>query len=200
MFVRNGTLKKWGCKKCENCSRYHPPHCSTSLANKTCYDPNCTRPHLVGTKRKNEQYTQKEPTNQQPPGVGASTANTTNTPGNAGCQERPTYRRSEEQRRPQTCANSAVNPDENARFLELRSLLTKFQCQMQLLEEVKQLRSQITQISQFKGPVPLIQSAPQYYPSHMIQVVHKPFPAAPIPLPQQPITPQPDMDAKCAIH
>ena len=70
MFVRSGTLKKWGCKKGENCSRYHPPHCSTSLANKTCYDPNCTRPHLFGTKRKNEQNTQKEPTTQQPPGVG----------------------------------------------------------------------------------------------------------------------------------
>ena len=49
MFVKNGTLKKWGCKKGENCSRYHAPYCSSSLANKTCYDPNCTRPLLVGT-------------------------------------------------------------------------------------------------------------------------------------------------------
>ena len=50
--VRNGTLRKWGCRKGDSCNRYHPVHCTSSTANKTCHDVNWTCLDFVGTQRK----------------------------------------------------------------------------------------------------------------------------------------------------
>ena len=81
-----------------------------------------------------------------------STADTANTPGNAGRQECPKYidvlKNKDAHKLVQIVQYILMK---TLVFLELRSLQTKFECQMH--EEVRQLRSQITQ---FKGPVIII--------------------------------------------
>ena len=180
-FVRNGSHQKWGCKKGANCNRYHPIHCSTSLANKTCFDANCRRPHLVGTKR-------KKPEVREPLTSGA-TDNTANQGGQARTtldrrpEQRRSDRRQEQQRsqRPRT-TSTVVPSNSDQRFLELRNLLTSFQSQIQ--EEVKELKAQM---AQYKAEVPHIPPVMHYYPPQMNQVVQKPIPAPSIPF-QQPMT------------
>ena len=58
-FVKHGKNKRYGCKRGSNYTRFHPKHCSSSLADKTCFDVECTLVHQVGTKRR------KPPDNEQ---------------------------------------------------------------------------------------------------------------------------------------
>ena len=58
-YARNGTHKKYGCKKGSKCTFYHPKHCPSSVADKTCFSEDCTLVHLVGTKRRKSQVEQK---------------------------------------------------------------------------------------------------------------------------------------------
>ena len=129
-FARNGTHIKWGCQKGKNCNRYHPAHCSTSLANKTCFDPNCTRPHIVGTKRKQQERS-------------SSNVNMARSNLSESNQPRPSYRRpinqGATQRTQRNHMTSTGQTDQQLRdvnrFLELRDLLMTFKTQFQ--EEVK---------------------------------------------------------------
>ncbi len=51
-FIRNGTHKKFGCKRGNKCMFFHPQHCPSSLSDKSCFSEDCTLVHQVGTKRR----------------------------------------------------------------------------------------------------------------------------------------------------
>jgi len=50
-FLRFGSKGAKGCKKGRDCKYFHPILCKFSLKSRTCFDPECSFPHLKGTQR-----------------------------------------------------------------------------------------------------------------------------------------------------
>ena len=85
-FTKLGTHSRLGCDKGDECERYHPKHCSSSVRGKQCFDHACTLVHLAGTKRykpkstnesnRNRTASKSEPRNRPDPGKNNSRPNT----------------------------------------------------------------------------------------------------------------------------
>lgn len=51
-YCRSGNKGRFGCKKGEDCSYFHPALCKFSVTKRLCTNENCTFVHVKGTKRK----------------------------------------------------------------------------------------------------------------------------------------------------
>ncbi len=130
-FIRNGTHKKFGCKRGTKCMFFHPKHCPTSLSDKFCYAKDCTLVHRVGTKRK------KPPEGDRSYRRDTSGSRNSNTNSKSGANSRnnnPTRSRSSSQTQKKDTSSKPENED----FLEIRSLLTNFQSSFQ--KEIEDLK------------------------------------------------------------
>ena len=54
-YCKFGSTGKKGCNKGASCNYFHPVLCKFSVKNKECTNPECSYPHLVGTKRQKEE-------------------------------------------------------------------------------------------------------------------------------------------------
>lgn len=136
-FIRHGKNKRYGCKRGNNCTLFHPKHCSSSLANKTCFNEECTLVHQVGTKRR------KPPDDEQ-----SYRRDFYNKSDNQGRGKDPPARNlpsSGTRSRTSALSGQTSNSTNQLRsdFLEVKSLLTSYQDMMQ--KEMAELRSKITQ-------------------------------------------------------
>ena len=50
-YLRFGSKGAKGCKRGKDCKYFHPFLCKFSVRNKTCFEPECSYPHLKGTQR-----------------------------------------------------------------------------------------------------------------------------------------------------
>ena len=165
-FVKHGKNKRYGCKRGSNCTRFHPKHCSSSLADKTCFDVECTLVHQVGTKRR------KPPDNEQSYRKKVSDNRSDN---QRSGKNPPAQHSSSSGNRPRTTSQSRQAPDsinhQRSDFLEVKSLLTSLQVKMQ--KEMEDLKSKITQqesrISSF------LPAANQHLLSQFIPAPHRPL-------------------------
>ena len=123
-FVRNGTNRKYGCRRGNKCMFFHPKPCPSSVSDKSCYDKNCTLTHLVGTKRYKRQdvNSSRRPDRTRQPSSKRQGSNET--------QHRSRYHSEGKKDSPQ-----------NKDFLEIRSLLTNFQTNFQ--KEIEDLKSNL---------------------------------------------------------
>ena len=118
-FVRNGTNKKYGCRRGDRCMFFHPKPCPSSVSDKSCYDKECTLTHLVGTKRYKKQD--------------SSTSSSRNASKNR--------RSNETQHRSRLSSESKKDSPNSKDFLEIRSLLTNIQTNLQ--KEIEDLKSNL---------------------------------------------------------
>ena len=116
-FVRNGTNKKYGCRRGDRCMFFHPKACPSSVSDKSCYDKECTLTHLVGTKRYKKQDS-------------------------SSSRSASKNRRSNEtQHRSRLSSESKKDSPNSKDFLEIRSLLTNIQTNLQ--KEIEDLKSNL---------------------------------------------------------
>jgi hypothetical protein len=69
-YLRFGSKGAKGCKKGKDCKYFHPILCKFSVRNKTCFEPECSYPHLKGTQRdpkKQRTNSQQRANSTQPP-------------------------------------------------------------------------------------------------------------------------------------
>ena len=161
-FARNGTDRKYGCRKGDGCSRFHPKHCSSSLQNKTCFNADCTLVHLVGTARNPRPSGDTRPPDRP---QGSDRRDTYRRPNPVNRQSTKPLPRSRPLSEPANTRSSQPPPAAQQpsvdHFLELRSLLTTFQSNFQ--EEIKSLKTQI-QTQENKLTSLLHSSSQQMYP------------------------------------
>ncbi|KAL5248818.1 hypothetical protein ACHWQZ_G017870 [Mnemiopsis leidyi] len=123
-FVRNGTNRKYGCRRGNKCMFFHPKPCPSSVSDKSCYDKNCTLTHLVGTKR----YKRQD-------------VNSSRRPDRARQPSTKKHGSNETQGKPRNQSESKKDSPNNEDFLEIRSLLTNFQINFQ--KEIEDLKSNL---------------------------------------------------------
>ncbi len=192
-FARNGRHRKYGCKKGDKCTLFHPKHCPSSVADKTCFSADCTLVHLVGTKRQNSSSDEDQATGsyRRPPG--------TNSRMSSDSRRKPP---APSRQRNIPSKKDADPPTETLKdignFLEIRSLLTTFQETFQ--KEIQDLKSSLAnQESKLAMMMPsfsqhvIKQVLPHPQSGHMPQIFHPPPPFhqyQPPPPFQQPPLPQ----------
>ena len=163
-FIKHGKNARYGCKRGNNCSFYHPKHCPSSLSDKSCFSAECTLVHQVGTKRR------KPPDEQSYRRIDSDNR--------SGNQRRgdnfQATQRSSSGNRSRTSSESRQTPKstkQSADFLELKSLLTSFQDKIQ--KEMEDLKSNIIQQeSKISSFLPAIS---QHFLSQFIPVPHRPL-------------------------
>ena len=52
--MQHGNRGPWGCSRGNNCDRFHPKVCPSSLARGECFNDRCPSPHVKGTRKKSE--------------------------------------------------------------------------------------------------------------------------------------------------
>ena len=129
-FVRNGTNRKYGCRRGNKCMFFHPTPCSSSVSDKSCYDKDCTLTHLVGTKRHKRQDSSSRRSEQARHPSQSSQSSLQND-----------RRNNEIQRRPRLSSESKKDSPNSKDFLEIRSLLTNIQTNLQ--KEIEVLKSNL---------------------------------------------------------
>jgi hypothetical protein len=166
-YARNGTHKKYGCKKGSKCTFYHPKHCPSSVADKTCFSEDCTLVHLVGTKRRKSQVEQKRTYKREH--TGDRTENQSTESSNR--RPRVPSRLNEADSRRDSPQTDGLQDIGN--FLELRSLLTSLQDNFQ--KEIQSLKSNIAhQESRLASLLPSLSQQvskpffPVHPPGHMV--------------------------------
>ena len=128
-FVRNGTNRKYGCRRGDKCMFFHPKPCSLSVSDKSCYDKDCTLTHLVGTKRYKRQDSSASQRSDQAGQSSVQQKRTNNKPAN----KTPNRSRSSSENKKDTFHHED--------FLEIRSLLTNIQTNFQ--KEIESLKSNL---------------------------------------------------------
>ncbi len=138
-FIRNGTHRKYGCKRGDKCMFFHPQHCPTSISDKSCYSNDCTLVHPVGTKRhkppdrdSSRSYKRHESNDRNPRSKSKPEPENRNR-GNASSHKPRSYSQGE--------GISGQLQQKKDDFLEIRSLLTNFQSSFQ--KEIEELKSSI---------------------------------------------------------
>lgn len=171
--MKFGADPEHGCNLGDSCDFYHIPHCSSSLKDKTCYNKDCNRVHLVGTKRP------KREKNTTPPGGGTRQARPqTNhsVPSQSRSQKsstRPPPSRDGRSQRPVPNKPSEKATAENDnRFLELRTLMEAIQ---------KEMGGMKTEMAEQRNIVEEIRSRPTPLPTHSMPVLQQPSMPAPQP-------------------
>ena len=131
-FVRNGTNRKYGCRRGNKCMFFHPTPCSSSVSDKSCYDKDCTLTHLVGTKRHKRQDSSSRRSDQ--------TRHSSNSQSSESSVQKD-RRNNEIQRRSRLSSESKKDSPNSKDFLEIRSLLTNIQTNLQ--KEIEVLKSNL---------------------------------------------------------
>ena len=170
-FARNGNHKKYGCKKGNKCTLFHPKHCPSSVADKTCFNEDCSLVHLVGTKRRKpvqheQSYRRPESRNKQ------SNDSRSRPPDNKA----PPFHKKKDEPSREPSQSESLNDIGN--FLELRSLLTSLQDNFQ--KEIQSLKSEIaTQETRITSLLPSLsqhvykQFLPMPHPVHVPPMFHQ---------------------------
>ena len=118
-FVRNGTNKKYGCRRGNKCMFFQT---------KSCYDKDCTLTHLVGTKRYKKQDS-------------SSSRRSDRTDQSSQLPASKNRRSNETQHRSRLSSESKKDSPNSKDFLEIRSLLTNIQTNLQ--KEIEDLKSNL---------------------------------------------------------
>ena len=177
-FIRNVKHKKYGCTRGNKCMFFHPQHCPTAITDKCCYSDSCTLVHPVGTKRRKPPEAKSYRHNDDRPNSRDNHA-----PNTRNRVETPMKTNSSRSRRVSfseaTSSSEAQQQKEN--FLELRSLLSTFQLNLQ--KEIDSLKltfaaqeNKLSTVIAYVNQAPMRQSLP---PSQNILPLHPPPPHFP---------------------
>ena len=153
--ARNGKRGKYGCRKGDNCIYYHPKHCPSSVSDKTCFAEECTLVHLVGTKR------QRRPKEQSYIRSDHQHSRSRDSSRNSNARQNNLPSKPHQK-------SKTDDSQDNANFLELRSLLTSFQENIQ--KEIESLKSDTT--SQEIRLASILPSSSQYVIKQFLPQAH----------------------------
>ena len=131
---------KYGCKKGDNCTYYHPVLCKFSVQKRLCTNKDCTFIHLKGTKRKE-------------PAVNSSNETKSQVKSSVKVKSRPQN-------------TSAETTSTDNHFLELKRIVETMQSNFQ--QEIACIKANLHVKPQFPfySPSNIMMNAPPTYPYH----------------------------------
>ena len=112
-YLRFGSKGAQGCKKGRDCKHFHPKLCPSSLKNKTCFNLECSFPHLKGTQRYPEKQRKQAGSQQR------------------SISEERGFRKAD---KPDKSAEKETSPTSENHFLEIKKMVIQMTTRIQAME------------------------------------------------------------------
>ena len=112
-YLRFGSKGAKGCKKGRDCKYFHPKLCPSSLKDKTCFNLECSFPHLKGTQRYPEKQRKRADSQQR------------------SISEERSFKNTD---KPVKSAEKTIPPTSENHFLELKKMVIQMTTKIQAIE------------------------------------------------------------------